>query len=157
MVLKTLQKFYMNINNKIFVYGTLMDGFLQKVLPDVNDYIKKKKKARINSRLFDFGEYPGIKQTTVKTKLVHGQIYELHPDYVNDVLVKLDDYEEYNPERKDKSLYIRRLTPVVTEDGTISKAWVYWYNKPLNGENEIQTGDYKKYLRQNRLKLNGIK
>lgn len=147
----------MIINNKIFVYGTLMDGFLQKVLPDANIYIKKKRKGKINARLFDVGKYPAAKETTVKTKIVYGQIYEFNPAYINDILVKLDDYEEYNPARKAKSLYIRKLTPVMNEDGAISKAWVYWYNQPLNRMREIQTGDYKKYLRQNRLKLNGVK
>ena len=147
----------MIINNKIFVYGTLMEGLLQQVLPDVDRYIQKKRKGRINGRLFDLGDYPGAKPTTVKSKIVHGQIYELNPQFVNDILEKLDDYEEYDPQKKDESLYIRKLTPVIAEDGAISKAWVYWYNKSLYGMTEIQTGDYKKYLRQNRAKLNGVK
>jgi gamma-glutamylcyclotransferase (GGCT)/AIG2-like uncharacterized protein YtfP len=133
-------------NNKIFVYGTLMDGLLQKVLPDVDGCIKKKRYGKIIGRLFDMGEYPAAKPTTLKTKLIEGQVYELEPASIQQVLSRMDEYEEYDPNNKATSLYIRKITPVITKDGSISKAWVYWYNKPLKGENEILNGNYKKYL-----------
>ncbi len=147
----------MSINNKIFVYGTLMDGLLQQVLPDVNSHIKSKRKGKIIGRLFDIGDYPGAKPTTIKTKLIEGQVYELDPGSVNIVLDRMDEYEEYDPLNKDRSLYIRKITPVITNNGRISRAWVYWYNKPLKGKNEILDGSYKKHLGLKKVKINGDK
>jgi gamma-glutamylcyclotransferase (GGCT)/AIG2-like uncharacterized protein YtfP len=147
----------MIINNKIFVYGTLMDSIIKDALPQINMHIRKRKKGKINARLFDLGEYPGAKPTTIKSKEVFGKIYEVDPEYFNSVLVTLDDYEEYNPDKKEESLYIRKITPVTTEDGNLSKAWVYWYNKPINKKSEIETGDYKKYLKRNKTNKNALK
>ena len=124
-----------------------MEGLLKASVPGIDLHIKKKKEAMINARLFDAGEYPGAKQTKIRTKEVFGEIYEIDPEHLNNVLVILDDYEEYNPGKKEESLYVRKITPVITEDG-LSKAWVYWYNKPVGGKNEIETGDYKKYLKE---------
>lgn len=147
----------MSINNKIFVYGTLMDSLLKDAVPGIDLYIKKRRNGKINARLFDLGDYPGAKPTSIKSKEVHGKIYEVDPKHFENVLIKLDDYEEYNPEKKNESLYVRKITPVIGEDGSSSKAWVYWYNKPISKKNEIETGDYNKYLKRNKLKKNGLK
>jgi gamma-glutamylcyclotransferase (GGCT)/AIG2-like uncharacterized protein YtfP len=146
----------MNVNSKIFVYGTLMDDLLKDVFPGINLYIRKKKNGKINARLFDLGEYPGARPTSISSKEVFGKIYEIDPQHLNTILVTLDDYEEYNPGKKKASLYVRKIAPVTREDGTLSKAWVYWYNKPVSGKNEIVTGDYKKYLKRNKLKKNAL-
>jgi gamma-glutamylcyclotransferase (GGCT)/AIG2-like uncharacterized protein YtfP len=142
----------MSINNNIFVYGTLVDGLLSGDFPAIDLHINKGKRGKINARLFDIGEYPGAKPTTIPSKVVFGKIYKVEPEHFNKVLVALDDYEGYNPEKKAESLYIRKITPVITVDGCLSKAWIYWYNKPVNGKKEIETGDYKKYLKRNKLK-----
>ena len=141
----------MVINNKIFVYGTLMDSIIKDALPKIDLHIRKKENGKINARLFDLGEYSGAKPTTTKSKEVFGKIYEVDPKHFDSVLVTLDDYEEYNPNKKQASLYIRKITPVITQDGSLSLAWVYWYNKPINRKSEIETGDYKKYLKRNKI------
>ena len=51
----------MVINNKIFVYGTLMDSMLKDAFPKIDLHIRKRKNGKINARLFDIGEYPGGK------------------------------------------------------------------------------------------------
>lgn len=147
----------MIINNKIFVYGTLMDSIIKDALPKIDLHIRKRKNGKINARLFDLGEYPGAKPTTIKSKEVFGKIYEVDPEHFNSVLITLDDYEEYNPNKKQESLYIRKITPVITEDGSLSQAWVYWYNKPINKKNEIEAGDYKKYLKRNKINKDALK
>ncbi len=147
----------MTLNNKIFVYGTLMDSLLKDSFPEMDLHIKKRKNGKINARLFYSGGYPGAKPTSIKSKEVFGKIYEVDPEHFNNVLLKLDDYEEYNPEKRNESMYVRRITPVISEDGSLSKAWVYWYNKPTGRKNEIETGDYKKYLKRNKLKKNALK
>lgn len=147
----------MIINNKIFVYGTLMDSIIKDTLPKIDLHIRKRKNGKINARLFDLGEYPGAKPTTIKSKEVFGKIYEVDPKHFNSVLITLDDYEEYNPNKKQDSLYIRKITPVISEDGSLSLAWVYWYNKPIDRKNEIVTGDYKKYLKRNKINKDALK
>jgi gamma-glutamylcyclotransferase (GGCT)/AIG2-like uncharacterized protein YtfP len=147
---KYLKKFWLNINNKIFVYGTLMDGLFKKGIPGIDLHIKKRENGKINARLFDLGKYPGAKRTTIKSKEVFGKIYEVDLAHFINVLITLDDYEEFDPRKKEASLYIRKITPVITANGILSRAWVYWYNKPVNGKHEIDTGDYKKYLKRNK-------
>jgi gamma-glutamylcyclotransferase (GGCT)/AIG2-like uncharacterized protein YtfP len=142
----------MSINNKIFVYGTLREGLLEKVLPEVSNYIQKKRKGAINARLFDLGEYPAAKPTRIKARKVHGLLYEVDPRHLKEVLQQMDDYEEYDPGKKQNSLYVRRMTEVTDSNGSLSKAWVYWYNRPVKTGLEINTGDYMKYLKQNKAK-----
>jgi gamma-glutamylcyclotransferase (GGCT)/AIG2-like uncharacterized protein YtfP len=143
----------MHTNNKIFVYGTLMNGFLQDVLPGIQQFVKRKRKGTIQARLFDLGDYPAARQTTIDGKFVYGELYELDPAHMEDALVKLDDYEEYHPTGKLKSLYVRKLTPVITANAVLNKAWVYWYNRPVKKGKEIETGDYKKYILKTKSKF----
>ena len=136
--------------NKIFVYGTLMNGFLKDIFPGIDLHIKRTKPGTIKARLFDLKEYPGAKQTRAAFKRVSGEIHEIEKAGLSKILKLLDEYEGYDASDSKASLYIRKLTGVTTESREVIKAWVYWYNRSCNKITEIKEGDYNKYLKRNK-------
>ncbi len=128
--------------NKLFVYGTLRSSRIQSVIPGVAPYMKKMGMGYVKAKLFDLGEYPGAVNAEKPDK-VFGEIIEISPDKLKFVLNALDEYEEIN-KNPSKSLFQRRMTIVNTDNGKRIKAWIYWYNKEVNGFKEIKSGIYKK-------------
>lgn len=120
-------------------------------------YIQSRKCGRIRARLFDLEDYPGAKPTTIRSKEVFGEIYEIKPEYFDSVLKELDVYEEFSTDEKKSSLFTRKITPVITEGKVLLDAWVYWYNRRVSGKREIASGDYKKYLHRNKLNTHAHK
>ena len=66
------------------------------------------------------------------------------------VLLTLDEIEGYRRGKPAASLYVRREAPVTLDDGRVDHAWVYFYNAPLVGAQQITSGDYLEYLRVKR-------
>lgn len=118
----------------LFVYGTLMkkckrnewSNFLQKNARYIGE-------ARIKGDLYKVDFYPGL----VKSEsVVHGEVYEIKDRSY--VFHYLDQYEDFNAENPEHSLYLRERSEVVLEkSGEKKEAWVYYYNRPI--------GHLKKY------------
>lgn len=53
----------------------------------------------------------------------------------------LDEYEDVLPDSL-KSLYLRRVVPVLTEKNEFLSCWVYLYNQPAEGLPEITSGRF---------------
>ena len=128
--------------NKLFVYGTLKNANINRVVPGIAPYIKRRGKGFIKAKLFDLGEYPGATNQK-NTNKVYGEIVEIKPEKLEFVLDFLDDYEEVHANPK-KALFKRAKTLVNTEDGKRIYAWVYWYNKSTDQNKEIKSGIYRK-------------
>ena len=71
---------------------------------------------------------------------IAGELAEKSP---GDAVKILGEYEGYFPLRTKKSLFVRTVTPVILEDGGETKAWVYFYNGPVDEDNLIPGGDYR--------------
>ena len=54
---------------------------------------------------------------------------------------KIDEYEEYTP-GDEKSLFVRKCVNLL--DG-MGDAWVYFYNRPVEGRGEVPMGDWVSY------------
>jgi gamma-glutamylcyclotransferase (GGCT)/AIG2-like uncharacterized protein YtfP len=128
--------------NKLFVYGTLRSSRINSVIPEVAPYIKKTAKGYVKAKLFDLGEYPGAVNAD-KADKVYGEVIEINPDKLKFVLDALDEYEEVDKNPL-KSLFQRKQTLVSTDEGKRMMAWIYWYNKDVNGLKEIKGGVYRK-------------
>jgi gamma-glutamylcyclotransferase (GGCT)/AIG2-like uncharacterized protein YtfP len=128
--------------NKLFVYGTLRSSRIQSVIPELAPYMKKKGMGYVKAKLFDIGEYPAAINSG-KTDKVFGEIIEITPDKLKFVLNALDEYEEVD-KNPSKSLFNRKMTMVNTDEGKRIRAWIYWYNKNVDGFKEIKGGIYKK-------------
>lgn len=136
----------MNTENRaencfLFVYGTLMQGF-------VNPYAKKLHqqavwigRASVSGELFDLGHYPGVIYPTQQPDRVWGEVWQLQ-DFKK-TIGALDRYEgiyDFNPD------YVRRQVPVVLETGEATQCWIYLFCQPIDSFLKIPHGDYRKWL-----------
>jgi gamma-glutamylcyclotransferase (GGCT)/AIG2-like uncharacterized protein YtfP len=135
-VLKTSDK------QRVALYGTLRygeEGFIALGLDKHLEYISD---CNIPGRIYDLGEYPGL---LPEDGQVLGELYEtLHAEALN----ILDEFEDYNEQSKENSLYIRTYINLIHPK---TEAWVYMYNIEYDGNkidlrNVIKSGDWKDYV-----------
>jgi gamma-glutamylcyclotransferase (GGCT)/AIG2-like uncharacterized protein YtfP len=124
----------------LFVYGTLMKGFHEDWQKKVGARLVGR--GRINGMLYDLGEYPGAKCSAPDSgEYIKGELYELgDPELAAKVL---DRYEEFLPDRPRSSLFVRMTAPVTLEGGRSENAWVYVYNRPVDGTKLVPSGDFR--------------
>ncbi len=124
----------------LFVYGTLR----RKARNKVSALLKKNATfmglGTAKGRLYDLGEYPAA--VPDQRKRIVGELYSLEAGKNAEILAVLDEYEEYNASNPEQSLYIRKKTQVKLDGQEGLNAWIYWYNKPLDAQRLIPTGDY---------------
>lgn len=77
-------------------------------------------------QLYDLGDYPGAEFDPASRNEVQGEIYKLPAD--GKALEKLDKYEEFWPERRNSSLFIRIAVPVRVKNGRQLTCWAYRLN-----------------------------
>ena len=99
--------------------------------------------GRTEGELYDLGEYPGAVEK--KGRYVYGEVYEIKDS--DNVLRKLDEYEEFDPRNPQHSLFVRRASEVIMEDGTEVCAIVYFYNGMTKGLKAIASGRWNKQLK----------
>ncbi len=128
--------------NKLFVYGTLKNANINRVVPEIAPYIKRCGKGFVKANLFDMGEYPGAVNVKRTNKVVYGELVEIFPEKLDFVLDFLDEYEEVHVNPK-KALFKRAKTLVNLAEGKKVFAWVYWYNKKTDNNREIKSGIYR--------------
>ena len=127
----------------VFFYGTLMAGFDRRRRAGIDTKLTYRGRGSIRAALFDLGIYPAA--VPAPEGMVWGELYEMaEPDRV---LVALDDIEGYRPEDPDKSLYSRAEADVTMPDGSVERAWVYFYNAPLGRASRIPSGDYLEHVK----------
>jgi gamma-glutamylcyclotransferase (GGCT)/AIG2-like uncharacterized protein YtfP len=127
-------------NQHLFVYGTLRRDSrheMYRLLARNADFVGD---AVFRGRLYLIDDYPGAVPSASPDDIVKGELYLLErPDQV---LPKLDDYEEFDSARPQASLYRRELRDVRLENGSVRKAWIYLFNKPTVGLALIPSGDF---------------
>ncbi len=94
--------------------------------------------CRLAGRLFDLGGFPGLVDGA---GLVHAVRYRIAD---TDIVPALDAFEDVVPDAPATSLYLRRPMALIDLDGmpTGETAWVYWYNRPVEGCREIEDGNW---------------
>ena len=127
----------------VFFYGTLMAGFDRRRRAGIDSKLTYRGRGSIRAALFDLGIYPAA--VPAPEGVVWGEVYEMaEPDAV---LAALDDIEGYRIDDPDKSLYARDQAEVMLPDGSLEKAWVYFYNAPLGRAPRIASGDYLEHTK----------
>jgi gamma-glutamylcyclotransferase (GGCT)/AIG2-like uncharacterized protein YtfP len=79
----------------------------------------------------------------VSDTTVIGSVYDIGR-HKQDVLAFLDDYEGVGNLFEQPNEYIRQIIPVHYRNRRID-CWVYLYNRPINGNLVIPSGDYVRY------------
>ena len=125
----------------VFVYGTLMDGFDGRRRAGVEGQLSWVGRGSIRARLFDLGEYPAA--VVDRSRTVAGELYAMSDP--EPVLAALDRFEGAEPGAPDRSLYTRHETEVTCDDGTVRRAWVYLYARPIAGS-PVASGDYRQHI-----------
>ena len=136
-----------NDNYKLFVYGSLRSGFRNPVYEYLTKYFHLVGEAVAKGKLYDLGEYPAA-AATEEEKFISGELYSINnPLEFSWAIGQLDDYEGLNTEEGETPLY-KRDEVIAYKDGEAHIAWIYWYNKNLTGNPEIESGDLMQYLQQ---------
>jgi len=123
----------------LFVYGTLRKDHKSgksRLLDEGAEFLCT---GRIRGRLFDVGRYPGFILSR-KGYPVTGEVYRITKP--EELLPVLDDYEECSRNFKKPWEYKRKKVSVQIPGGKIVKCWIYIYNRPTDGLDEIRSGDY---------------
>jgi gamma-glutamylcyclotransferase (GGCT)/AIG2-like uncharacterized protein YtfP len=127
------------ISDRLFVYGTLMRGFdhpMAKLLSRSAEFCGE---ARCRGRLYLVKHYPGLVLSGNASDIVFGELVRLHRP--EQTLATLDDYEGCGPGVASPQ-YLRQVLPVTLEDGTVSHAWTYVYNRSVAKLTRITSGRF---------------
>jgi pyruvate carboxylase len=73
---------------------------------------------------------------------IQGEVYHLSDE--SRALRILDEYEEFEPSRPSRSLFIRKQINVEMDDGSSAEAWVYVYNRSVKRADLIRSGNFNK-------------
>lgn len=124
----------------LFAYGTLHPGHAPEEIADVVRRFEVIWKGIVPGRLYDLGSYPGAVLDPSSSTGIAGTIFRLPAG--DDVLPRLDAYEEFDPERPRRSLFLRRLDRVNLAEACTLDCWIYEYNGPLDRARLIENGKF---------------
>jgi gamma-glutamylcyclotransferase (GGCT)/AIG2-like uncharacterized protein YtfP len=130
------------MTHHLFVYGTLSP---QHAPPEIAATVRRLRPvgaASVRGRLYDLGEYPGAILSKSSRSVIRGEVFELPSDA--QTLSSLDNYEGFEPGKPSSSLFVRRIWPVVMDDGTRLRCWVYVYNGDTRRALPVQSGRYSR-------------
>jgi gamma-glutamylcyclotransferase (GGCT)/AIG2-like uncharacterized protein YtfP len=113
--------------NYLFVYGTLLPGKAPREIAPVVQKLRPLGDGFVRGRLYDLGQYPGA--IPAKTgQLITGKIFEIPEE--PDLLKRLDEYEEFDAEKPEGSLFLRKKLPVTRTAGNQRLlCWIYVYKR----------------------------
>jgi len=129
------------ISDRLFVYGTLMRGYVHpmaKLLSANADFLGP---ARCRGRLYLVKHYPGLVLSDDASEIVHGELYRLRE--VEPMLREFDMYEACGEGFAEPTQYVRQMFSVTLEDGSESEAWTYLYNWPVAKLTRIESGRFR--------------
>ena len=128
------------MNNKLFVYGTLLDDDNKYgiYLRDNSTFFSS---GKLQGILYDIGEYPGAVLCPGGNDFIYGIILEI--DDPSAVLALIDMYEGYGEDQPLPNEFIRVLTEAETDRGPVD-CWIYHYNLSVYGLIPIENGKYIK-------------
>jgi gamma-glutamylcyclotransferase (GGCT)/AIG2-like uncharacterized protein YtfP len=130
------------ITEYLFLYGTLLaEGAPDEVVGTLKS-LRRIGPAHVRGRLYDLGEYPGAVIDHSANTSVHGELVELPAD--NAILDALDRYEEFDPSRPQKSLFVRKKAKIRLANGRNVQGWIYVYNRNPGNAPVIRGGNYSK-------------
>lgn len=127
--------------DKLFVYGTLRLGFDHPLGEFLSETSERMGMATTEGHLYLIGHYPGMIRDTRTYRRVKGELLQLKGD-IDDVMNRVDDYEECSSRYPEPHEYRREVISVTDETGQAQQAWAYVYNQPVLGLREIRSGDF---------------
>ncbi len=131
----------------LFVYGSLRSGFKNPAYDYLTQYFSFVGEGKVLGHFYEMDNNPVAIPTDDEHFLV-GELYKLkNDDEFSWAFEQLDDYEGLHVLAGEIPLYKRSLV-AVTQNNHSETAWIYWYNKSVDGLSKIETGDLLEYLQQ---------
>lgn len=116
----------------LFVYGTLRRGSMHEMALWLAREVEWLGEGEVQGRLVRVSYYPGLVAGEDRVK---GDVYRIGPE----LWQKLDAFEEVQGRTDDE--YRRDEVKIVTPRGSLM-AWVYWYQRGIEGLEVIEGGDW---------------
>lgn len=134
---------------QLFVYGSLRKGFHSPAYEYISRFFSFVAEGKVRGLLYDMGSFPaGV--PTGDERFIKGELYRInHIQEFSWAIGQLDDYEGVTVDFDEVQLYRRELTDVFL-DGSVEKAWIYWYNGSLKDCVKIDSGDLIEFINQKR-------
>lgn len=120
---------------RLFVYGTLRRSQASPFAAHLAAYSTHLGAAALRARLYALGWFPGAVPSADPADIVHGDVFEIHPEHAAGVLARLDDYEGIAFER-------REVEVAMEETGRAVRCWAYFYGGGVEGRERIAGGDW---------------
>jgi gamma-glutamylcyclotransferase (GGCT)/AIG2-like uncharacterized protein YtfP len=122
-------------------YGTLLSGLPARPnRPNLTPYVELVRECLIPGSLYDVGPYPAL---VPGDGVVRGELWRTTSE---DALAVIDHWEGYEAALEDQAPYVRRRTRLIEPD---LDAWVYVWNRPLDGLVAIPGGDWRAHFDAN--------
>jgi len=130
----------------LFVYGSLLSGFKSPAYEYISKYFKLRGNASVKGTIYDMGTFP-VGTSNDTGRIIRGELYEIrNPKELSFILAQLDDYEGLYPDDGEDIYYKRELVATTTEVGDEVIAWIYWYNKDVEGKPIIELEHMMDYM-----------
>lgn len=128
-------------NELLFTYGTLRRGVespMQRYLTDHTTWLGE---AVFQGKLYFIGGHPAAIPSSSEEDTIIGDLFEIQT--TSDLIQRLDQYEGFNKNNPEVSLYIREKRKVrLKKSNAVHEAWIYIFNGPRERSIEIESGDY---------------
>jgi gamma-glutamylcyclotransferase (GGCT)/AIG2-like uncharacterized protein YtfP len=118
---------------RLFVYGTLRRGFENRYAHLLDGSARYLGTARVRGRLYDLGQYPGIRLGGDATQWVTGDLFRLRN--ADSTLATLDAYEGSEFERVSATAEL--------PGGERLPCWIYEYKWDVADDRRIVSGEYR--------------
>lgn len=115
----------------IFVYGTLRPDFAPPEMQEIVGRWRRVGSATVLGQLYDLGEHTGAVLDANTSTRVIGEVFALPNEPA--LLQTLDEYEGFDPDAPEQSLFQRVKTEVTLGDGGKQESWIYVYNRAATG------------------------
>ena len=124
----------------LFLYGTLLADEAPDEIAGAVKSLRRIGPAQVGGRLYDLGEYPGAILAPTSKTMIQGEVFELPGTPA--ILRALDDYEEFDPQNTENSLFVRTKARATLLDGPQLDCWMYVYNADPGSAPLLTSGTY---------------
>jgi gamma-glutamylcyclotransferase (GGCT)/AIG2-like uncharacterized protein YtfP len=139
----------------LFIYGTLHPGHAPNEIAPAVEKLRLVGTGYVYGVLYDLGDYPGAVLDSTSNQRISGTVFRLPED--QNVLRQLDEYEGFDPNYPDGSLFVRKLHPVVLETGRTLRCWIYVYNRKPDRARVLASGVYRTKELESELKAESLR
>ena len=131
---------------QLFVYSSLRKGFHDARYLYLTKFFDFVCKAEVKG-ILSISELGPVASQLSENHFIKGELYHLKKeDDFSWVFGQLDEYEGLTPPPDEQSLFRREVTTVYKEDGSVTDAWIFWYNADVSDKPVIASGDILEYM-----------